>query len=103
MKLFGVLNYYLIPKKMGSYKDTIDCFVQTMVSVLQRSKFFSFVTVYQNKRNDERNNGENIRDKNNDVWNQPKIKNFSLNYLEALNGKFMDDISHFITYLSFRI
>lgn len=94
------INYYLIPKKMGSFKDTIDLFVQTMVSVLQSSKFFSFMTVYQNKRNDEGGIiGKNLRNKNHDVWNQLNThENFSLNYLEALNGKFMDDeISHILS------
>jgi hypothetical protein len=90
----------LIPKEMGSFKETIDCFVQTMVSVLQSSNFFSFMTVYQNKRNDEGGiMGKNLRDKNNDIWSHLKAdENFSLDYLEALNGKFMDDeIDHILS------
>ncbi len=45
------VNYYLIPKEMGSFKHVIQEFTDTMVNILNSDEFFSLMVVYQKGRN----------------------------------------------------
>lgn len=85
-------NYYLIPKMMGSYKCTIEKFTNTMVDVLKSENFFTMMTVYQNERNNRGGQPGNVlRDPKAEVWAQLKAdNNYRINYISALNAKFMD-------------
>jgi hypothetical protein len=59
------VNYYLIPKEMGSFKDVIEKFKNTMISILNGDEFFALMVVYQKGRN---NHGGKLGD----VLNNPK-------------------------------
>jgi hypothetical protein len=87
------INYYLIPKEMGSHKETVEQFKNTMVELLQSDEFFVMMTVYQNERNNRGGQPGNIlRDATSDIWTQLKAENNNrLNYIESLNAKFTDD------------
>lgn len=88
------VNYYLIPKELGSFKATVEKFKNTMVKLLNSDHFFSLMTVYQNERtNNGGQPGKVLRDGDSDVWQQLKKENNSeLKYMDALSAKFMDDI-----------
>ncbi len=65
------VNYYLIPKEMGSYKATVDKFKNMMVKLLQSPQFFSMMTVYQDNRTNRGGQpGKILRDSNAKLWNQ---------------------------------
>lgn len=87
------VNYYLIPKEMGSYKATVEKFKNMMVKLLQSPQFFSMMTVYQDNRTNRGGQpGKILRDSNAELWNQlRKENNYRLNYINSLNAKFTDD------------
>jgi hypothetical protein len=86
------VNYYLIPKEMGSFKHIIEKFKDTMINLLKSDEFFSMMVVYQNGRNNQGSKpGELLKNPNSTIWTQLKAPNNNkLEYLNALDAKFMD-------------
>lgn len=86
------INYYLIPKDMGPFKQTITKFKDTMVDLLKSDEFFSMMVVYQDKRNNHGSKpGQLLKDPNSAVWTQLKAPNNNkLDYMNALDTRFMD-------------
>jgi hypothetical protein len=94
------VNYYLIPKEMGSFKHIIEKFKDTMIKLLGSDEFFSMMVVYQNGRiNQGGKPGEILKNPNSSIWTQLKApKNNKIEYLNALDAKFMDhDINIILT------
>jgi hypothetical protein len=94
------IHYYLIPKEMGSFKYIIQQFKDTVINLLNSDEFFSLMVVYQNARNNQGGKpGEMLKDPKSTIWTQLKAKNnHSLDYLNALDAKFMDhDINTILT------
>jgi hypothetical protein len=94
------VNYYLIPKEMGSFKHIIKKFKDTMIKLLGSDEFFSMMVVYQNVRNNQGGKpGEILKNLNSSIWTQLKAPNNNkIEYLNALDAKFMDhDINNILT------
>jgi hypothetical protein len=87
------VNYFLIPREMGTFKTTVEMFKDTMVNVLKSNHFFAMMTVYQNERvNRGGQPGNILRDATSDVWTQLKAEiNNRLSYIDSLDAKFVDD------------
>jgi hypothetical protein len=92
------MNYFLIPKEMGSHSEVLEQFMETMVNIMKSEEFFYMMTIYQNGRN--RNGGAQgnvLRDANSEVWKQLKTENnYALHYMRSLNARFCDDDINFI-------
>ena len=87
------MNYYLIPREMGSHKATVEKFKNTMIKILNSNNFFAMMTVYQNQRMNRGGRPGNIlRDTEAELWKQlGKEDNNKLNFMNSLNAKFLDD------------
>jgi len=86
------VNYYLIPKEMGSFKHIIEKFKDSMIKLLGSDEFFSMMVVYQNGRNNQGSKpGEMLKNPISSIWTQLKAPNNNkIEYLNALDAKFMD-------------
>jgi hypothetical protein len=94
------VNYYLIPKEMGSFKHIIEKFKDTMIKLLGSDEFFSMMVVYQNGRNNQGGKpGEMLKNPNSSIWSQLEAPNNNkMEYINALDAKFMDhDINIILT------
>jgi hypothetical protein len=94
------VNYYFIPKEIGSFKHIIEKFKDTMIKLLGSDEFFSMMVVYQNRRNNQGGKlGEMLKNMNSSIWTQLKAPNNNkIEYINALDAKFMDhDINIILT------
>lgn len=96
------VNYFLIPKEMGSHHDVIEQFTETTVNILKSEEFFYMMTIYQNGRNNSGGAPGNVlRDADAELWKQLKAENnFVIRYMRSLNARFCDnDINNILHYL----
>lgn len=96
------VNYFLIPREMGSHHDVIEQFTETTVNILKSEEFFYMMTIYQNGRNNSGGAPGNVlRDADAELWKQLKAENNSvIRYMRSLNARFCDgDINNILHYL----
>ncbi len=80
------VNYYLIPKEMGSLKHIIEKFKDTMIKLLGSDDFFSMMVVYQNGRNNQGGKpGENVEKSEFTYLDSTQLKAPNNNKMEYLN------------------